>query len=183
MGDRKKLWLKAAILTLLPVALGFPVLADARFWDSPPCERLAGNSLRADRYVDADTRGDAAARHVPRPGAPCHASPRNGFSLHLCAERSSLRAGAAVFNSKTDADQFRAELTERMRKFHLELHPEKTRLLEFGPSSGIVCGASSLAGCHRLTSVIPIPCAAWASSPKARAGCGNPACPDPWRGL
>ena len=22
-----------------------------------------------------------------------------------------------------------------------------------------------------------------ASSPKARAGCGNPACPDPWRGL
>src|ERR1700739_1357251 len=37
------------------------------------------------------------------------------------------------FNSKTDADQFRAELTERMRKFHLELHPEKTRLLEFGP--------------------------------------------------
>jgi RNA-directed DNA polymerase len=37
------------------------------------------------------------------------------------------------FNSKADADQFRAELTERMQKFHLELHPEKTRLLEFGP--------------------------------------------------
>ncbi len=37
------------------------------------------------------------------------------------------------FHSKTDADQFRAELTKRMRKFHLELHPEKTRLLEFGP--------------------------------------------------
>ena len=37
------------------------------------------------------------------------------------------------FYSKADADQFRAELTERMRKFHLELHPEKTRLLEFGP--------------------------------------------------
>src|SRR6266516_5665929 len=37
------------------------------------------------------------------------------------------------FHSKADADQFRAELTERMRKFHLELHPEKTRLLEFGP--------------------------------------------------
>ena len=25
------------------------------------------------------------------------------------------------------------ELTERMRKLNLELHPEKTRLLEFGP--------------------------------------------------
>ena len=37
------------------------------------------------------------------------------------------------FNSRADADQFRAELTERMKKFNLELHPEKTRLLEFGP--------------------------------------------------
>jgi RNA-directed DNA polymerase len=37
------------------------------------------------------------------------------------------------FNSKADADQFRAELTERMEKFNLELHPDKTRLLEFGP--------------------------------------------------
>ena len=32
------------------------------------------------------------------------------------------------FQVKSDA-----ELTERMRKFNLELHPEKTRLLEFGP--------------------------------------------------
>jgi RNA-directed DNA polymerase len=37
------------------------------------------------------------------------------------------------FQSQADADQFRAELTERMKKFNLELHPEKTRLLEFGP--------------------------------------------------
>src|SRR5258706_8629719 len=37
------------------------------------------------------------------------------------------------FHSKADADQFRAELTERMRKFNLELHPQKTRLLELGP--------------------------------------------------
>src|SRR5271154_2256067 len=37
------------------------------------------------------------------------------------------------FNSQADADQFRGELSERMRKFNLELHPEKTRLLEFGP--------------------------------------------------
>jgi len=34
---------------------------------------------------------------------------------------------------KLDADQFRAELAERMRKFNLELHPEKTQLLELGP--------------------------------------------------
>src|SRR5499427_11096611 len=37
------------------------------------------------------------------------------------------------FQGKSDADQFRVELDERMRKFNLELHPEKTRLLEFGP--------------------------------------------------
>jgi group II intron reverse transcriptase/maturase len=37
------------------------------------------------------------------------------------------------FQSKSETDQFRAELTERMKKFNLELHPEKTRLLEFGP--------------------------------------------------
>ena len=37
------------------------------------------------------------------------------------------------FQSKADAEQLRAELAERMRKFNLELHPEKTRRLEFGP--------------------------------------------------
>jgi len=37
------------------------------------------------------------------------------------------------FQVKSDAERFWAELTERMRKFHLELHPDKTRLLEFGP--------------------------------------------------
>jgi group II intron reverse transcriptase/maturase len=37
------------------------------------------------------------------------------------------------FQSKSDAERFWAELIERLRKFGLELHPEKTRLLEFGP--------------------------------------------------
>jgi RNA-directed DNA polymerase len=37
------------------------------------------------------------------------------------------------FQSKAEADHFREELTERRKKFQLELHPEKTRLLEFGP--------------------------------------------------
>ena len=37
------------------------------------------------------------------------------------------------FQVKSDAEQFWVELTERFRKFALELHPEKTRLLEFGP--------------------------------------------------
>jgi group II intron reverse transcriptase/maturase len=37
------------------------------------------------------------------------------------------------FQTKADADQFRVELEKRMQKFNLALHPQKTRLLEFGP--------------------------------------------------
>jgi hypothetical protein len=37
------------------------------------------------------------------------------------------------FEHKADAEQFLMDLRERCRTFHLELHPEKTRLLEFGP--------------------------------------------------
>jgi RNA-directed DNA polymerase len=37
------------------------------------------------------------------------------------------------FQAKSDAERFRTELVERFRRFHLEVHPEKTRLLEFGP--------------------------------------------------
>jgi len=37
------------------------------------------------------------------------------------------------FQNKSDAERFWKGLTERFRKFRLELHPEKTRLLEFGP--------------------------------------------------
>ncbi|MDE3180479.1 MAG: group II intron reverse transcriptase/maturase, partial [Acidobacteriota bacterium] len=37
------------------------------------------------------------------------------------------------FQVKMDAERFRAELEERFQRFQLELHPDKTRLLEFGP--------------------------------------------------
>jgi len=36
------------------------------------------------------------------------------------------------FQVKSDAERFWVDLAERFRKFHLALHPEKTRLLEFG---------------------------------------------------
>ena len=36
------------------------------------------------------------------------------------------------FQSKADAERFSSEFRERLAKFELELHPEKTRLLEFG---------------------------------------------------
>jgi RNA-directed DNA polymerase len=37
------------------------------------------------------------------------------------------------FQGRADAERFLTELRERFAKFGLELHPEKTRLLEFGP--------------------------------------------------
>src|SRR5271165_2222337 len=36
------------------------------------------------------------------------------------------------FQIESDAQRFRMELAERLRKFQLEMHPDKTRLLEFG---------------------------------------------------
>jgi len=38
----------------------------------------------------------------------------------------------AGFEHKSDAEQFLADLRERFTKFALELHPDKTRLIEFG---------------------------------------------------
>ena len=37
------------------------------------------------------------------------------------------------FQNQSEAERFRQELAERLGQFGLELHPEKTRLLEFGP--------------------------------------------------
>ncbi len=36
------------------------------------------------------------------------------------------------FQHRTDAERFQEELRERLRTFNLELHPDKTRLIEFG---------------------------------------------------
>ena len=48
---------------------------------------------------------------------------------------------------------------------------------------GTASRSTSNAGCHTPVSAIPTQASALPSPPKARAGCGNAACPDPWRGL
>jgi len=40
------------------------------------------------------------------------------------------------FQYRDDANRFRRALTERLAKFSLKLHPEKTRLVEFGRYAG-----------------------------------------------
>jgi len=67
-----------------------------------------------------------------------------GFDLWVHAWRQKYASGDVIvvrcaddivlgFQVKADAERFWMELAERFRKFHRELHPEKTRLLEFGP--------------------------------------------------
>ena len=56
---------------------------------------------------------------VPGPTRPGAAMPR---PTHLILG----------FQYQTDADRFREKLRERLGKFGLELHPEKTRRIEFG---------------------------------------------------
>ena len=41
----------------------------------------------------------------------------------------------AGFEHEDDARRFHADLRERFAKFSLELHPDKTRLIEFGPNA------------------------------------------------
>src|SRR5260370_35553338 len=41
------------------------------------------------------------------------------------------------FQYKTEAEEFWKELKERIQEFQLELHPEKTRLLEFRRDTGL----------------------------------------------
>jgi group II intron reverse transcriptase/maturase len=55
------------------------------------------------------------------------------------------------FEHRTDAERFLAELRERLAKFHLELHPEKTRLLEFGLSRPTTGGAPTWGSRRRST--------------------------------
>jgi len=43
------------------------------------------------------------------------------------------------FEKEDDAQRFLEQLRERMQKFHLELHPEKTRLVRFGRFAGQKC--------------------------------------------
>jgi RNA-directed DNA polymerase len=69
------------------------------------------------------------------------------FDLWVLAWRKQRAAGDVIvvryaddfvvgFETKKDAGKFREDLTARLQKFGLELHPEKTRVIEFGQWAG-----------------------------------------------
>src|SRR5260370_28110057 len=55
-----------------------------------------------------------------------------GESDGRCNHRAVRRRRRTGFQQQQDAEQFLEQLRERLGKFGLELHPEKTRLIEFG---------------------------------------------------
>src|SRR2546428_1862455 len=84
-----------------------------------PSGLMRGRWRRSDGPLEGDTRPKWGETAGPRtPWTPPRQCP------------TPLIVG---FQHRADAERFLAELRERLAKFSLELHPEKTRLLEFGP--------------------------------------------------
>lgn len=55
------------------------------------------------------------------------------------------------FEHRTDAERFLRDLGERMRKFGLELHPDKTRLTEFGRHAEVIGSSVGKGSLRRST--------------------------------
>ena len=83
------------------------------------------------------------------------------FDLWLEAWRQKVAAGDVVairyaddlvvgFEHRTDAERFLKEFQERLAKFGLEIHPEKTRLIEFGRFAQANAGNLHVSGFHAL---------------------------------
>src|SRR5579872_13299 len=99
-----------------------------------------GRSFGRRRMVGDDggyaTRGSdftAARQHVP---ALCFRSVGRGLAEEnragRCYYRPLRRRSCGRISAPADAERFLRDFQERLAKFGLEIHPEKTRLIEFG---------------------------------------------------
>ena len=52
--------------------------------------------------------------------------------MHGNSTRENRETLVAGFENRADAERFLQEWKDRLQKFGLELHPDKTRLIEFG---------------------------------------------------
>jgi group II intron reverse transcriptase/maturase len=110
----------------------------------PRIQRLIQKWLKAG--VSEDGKWSATTIGTPQGAviSPLLANMYLHYALDLWAQQWRKTAAGAMFiiryaddavfafQYKTDAERFRAAMAERLRKFGLELHPEKTRLIEFG---------------------------------------------------
>ena len=87
----------------------------------------------------------------------------------------------AGFEHESDAERFLAELRERLEKFALSLHPDKTRLIEFGRHAaddrekrGLgKAGDVQLSGLHAHLRTLPSRGTSSSSGRLAGIGCGR----------
>ena len=113
------------------------------------------------READTDRGGNAAGRqriaaageHLPalraRSVGPEAASNAGHGDVIVVRYADDFVVG---FQNKADAERFLAELGERFAKFGLELHPDKTRLIEFGRSRPTTGSGADTGSRRRSTS-------------------------------
>jgi len=88
-------------------------------------------------------RESASRREAPHRLTPSRLVPTILFDLWVNVWRQKWATGEVIvvryaddivlgFQNQTDADRCREHLSERLKKFGLELHPDKTRRIEFG---------------------------------------------------
>ena len=120
------------------------VIWGARCGESARRVLLGETNSSGHAHSVSGARESAALRQAPHGLPPSRLVSTILFDLWAQAWRRKQACGDMIivrfaddivvgFEVKADAVRFWAELIERMRKFSLELHPEKTRLLEFGP--------------------------------------------------
>ena len=87
----------------------------------------------------------------------------------------------AGFEHLEDARQFLADLRDRFARFCLELHPDKTRLIEFGPVRGPGPGGAGrreagdvrFPGIHGTSARRPGRDVSGSGGSRTRSGCGQ----------
>ena len=125
------------MLTLANVVWG------ARCGESARRVLLGETSSSGQAYSVRGARESAALRQAPHRLPSSRLVSTNPFDLWVDVWRKKWAQGDVVvvryaddnvlgFQHRADADRFLEALRERLRKFGLKLHPEKTRRIEFG---------------------------------------------------
>src|ERR1700687_1028439 len=97
--------------------------------------RVGGWPVVGDKGRDSARSGDfaAAGEHLPALRVrPLDRSLAPESRAGRCHSGSLCRRSGSGLRKPEEAERFLREFRERLAKFGLELHPEKTRLIEFG---------------------------------------------------